>query len=333
MFSAAFDFYGYRILVESADEETISNIRRDFSFFLSSTANPQLSISVYPETADYKTLPRVRPSLHSPRNFCYRDHGLLLIDYFGKALSTYDEKKREYSIYCEDAHVRHEVVFLTILSAVGKNLDQRHLHRVHGLALKIYGQSILVLLPQGGGKTTLLLDLLKENDVHLLSEDTPILDTQGYMLPFPIRIGIDAGKKPDFPGQHLRFINRMEFGPKYLLDVDYFKGRVVTGRCKPSFIFRGVRCLGVGADILPASRLSTLKTFIENSVIGLGVYQGIEFLLQHNALELFKKSGIAASRLRNSLAAISNAQTFDFFTGCDIEKNSRAILEFLKKNC
>ena len=44
---------------------------------------------------------------------------------------------------------------------------------------------------------------------------------------------------------------------------------------------------------------AALRPVIANGVIGLGLFQGLEFILQSSALELFKKTGLGVSRMRN----------------------------------
>jgi hypothetical protein len=330
--SIIFSFYGFGIKVRSSDNQTIDNIHRDFSFFVDTNKTPDVHFEIFTVPPDYHSLPTLRPSSHSPRNFSYRYENLLFIDYFGKALLIVDSIKKEYRIFSSEPHLRHEIAFLSILSLVGQNFDARNIHRVHGLGLEINGKGVLILLPQGGGKTTLMLELLKYPNVKLISEDTPLINSSGEILPFPIRIGIDANAKlPDFPEKYLRLVKRMEFEPKYLLDIEYFKDKIAKYPCKLKFAFEGVRCLGNNSRIIPAPKLQMLRAFVINSVIGLGVYQGIEFLIQNSPLELIKKSALLASRLRNSCNAVLKTKTYTFLTGSDKNKNIETLINFLDK--
>jgi hypothetical protein len=331
--SIIFSFYGFTIEVKSSHHQTLDNIRRDFSFFVNSKKNPEAHFEIFDTPPDYAALPPLRPSSHSPRNFSYHNKNLLLVDYFGKGLLIVDQIKKEYRVFSAEPHLRHEIVFLAILSLVGQNFDSRHIHRVHGLGLEINGRGVLILLPQGGGKTTLMLELLKYPNVKLISEDTPLINSSGDILPFPIRIGIDANAKlPDIPEQHLRLIERMEFKPKYLLDTEYFKDKITKRPCKLEFVFEGIRCLGNNSQIITASKLQIFRAFLINSVIGLGVYQGIEFLIQSNPLELIKKSSLLASRLRNSFNAVLRTKTYLFLTGSDKNKNTATFINFFNQH-
>jgi hypothetical protein len=327
-----FSFYDFGIEVKSSDPQTIDNIRRDFSFFVDTNKTPEVHFEIFATLPDYNSLPALRPSSHTPRNFSYHNENLLFIDYFRKGLLIVDSIKKEYKIFSSEPHLRHEIAFLSILSLVGQNFDSRNIHRVHGLGLEINGKGVLILLPQGGGKTTLMLELLKYPNVKLISEDTPLINSSGEILPFPIRIGIDAhAKLPDFPEKYLRLVKRMEFEPKYLLDIEYFKDKIAKYPCKLKFAFEGIRCLGSDPQIMPASKLQMLRAFVINSVIGLGVYQGIEFIIQNSPLELIKKSTVLTSRLKNSFKIVLKTKTYTFLIGSDKNKNIETLINFLNK--
>ena len=188
-------------------------------------------------------------------------------------------------------------------------------------------------MPSGGGKTTLLLELIKNDPIKFLSEDSPILDASGNAMPFPIRIGLNwAAKPPDIPEEHLHLAQRIEWGPKYLLDTAFFKDKISTKPLKIEYIFCGTRCLGAESSIIPASKWTTLKQLIANSVVGVKLYQGIEFLLQHGIGGIFKKGPLLFSRLKNVLNILYRCRTYTFVIGCDRAKNVRTFLDFCHKN-
>jgi hypothetical protein len=330
--SARFSFYGLGIEVRCRDPLTLRGIQGDYAFFSNDASAPAVFIEILPEPPDYKNLPSVKAYLYTPRNICYRYKGLSFIDYFGKGLSIIDYHKNTYKVFCADEHLRQEIAFLTILSLIGQYLDAQHLHRVHGLGLEINNKGVFVLLPSGGGKTTLLLELLKNDFIKLLSEDSPLIDTKGRALPFPLRIGVSYEDKPkDIPDEHLHFIQRMEFAPKYTVALDYFKDKISDKTPLVRYILCGRRCLGEESYIKPLSKYGTLKEMINNSVVGVGLYQGIEFLMQRGVFELFKKSGLLFSRFRNAAEVVSAAKTYSFVIGCDRRKNAETFLRFCKE--
>ena len=327
-----FSFYGLGISIKCPDSQTLQDIRRDYSFFLDDTVTPKIFFEIFDEAPDYSKLPPLKATIYSPRNICYTKDNLSFIDYFGKGLTIIDRNTNIYKIFCIDSHLRHEIVFLSILSLVGQDLDSRHLHRVHGLGLEIHNKAILILLPSGGGKTTLLLELMKHDFIKLISEDSPLIDASGNALPFPIRIGMTmAGKPSDIPEEHLHLIQRMEFGSKYVIDVTFFKDKIIKKSVNVQYILCGVRCLGTESSITPLSKRAALKDLVTNSVVGVGLYQGLEFLLQNNAWELLKKGGLLFSRLRNVSKILSGSRTYSFVLGCDRAKNVETFLDFCRK--
>ena len=64
-------------------------------------------------------------------------------------------------------------------------------------------------------------------------------------------------------------------------------------------------------------------------VVGLGVYQGLEFLLERGAVELVGKTGMVASRMRNALALVRRAECRRFVMGRDPELNINTLRESL----
>ncbi len=74
------------------------------------------------------------------------------------------------------------------------------MHRVHALALAVDRRAMLVLLPMGGGKSTLGAELLRHPDVQLLSDDSPLVDRAGRVHAFPLRLGLLPGHEKDDSG-------------------------------------------------------------------------------------------------------------------------------------
>lgn len=326
-------FYGLAIEITSLDLQGLKNIEKDYSYFKSPLSHPshiKAKIKVIPEDPRYSDLPFLKASMYTPRNICYHRDNLTYIDYYGKGLVVADKKKNEYTVFSKDLYLRHEIVYLTILSLVGSHLDSKGLHRVHGFGVDLNGRGVLVLLPRGGGKTTLLLDILKEDNIKLISEDSPLVNRSGELLVFPIRIGVSASEKPeDISDEYIYYLERMEFGPKYLIDIAAFKDKITKEPSLSWLILVGIRALGPGSEIIPISKFKVLREFIKNSVIGLGLYQGMEFILQKSIFELLSKLGLIFSRLRNSFKIILASKTYLFVVGSDKKQNAATLLSFL----
>lgn len=323
-----FDFYGCTIEVHSSSSDLVNEVRRDFSYFRAAVENPLVRIHLHLTTPPYDQLPPVPASFITPRNVCFQDGHITYIDYFGRGLAVYDRKERQCVIYGTDPDLVHEMAYLFMLSTVGQYLDSRGLHRIHALGVSYRQRGILLLLPSGGGKSTMALKLLHQPEFLLLSEDTPLIDRRGYLLPFPLRLGVRPEQNTEIPPQYLRTVRRMEFDPKTLIDIEYFGDRVGQA-VEPYCLLVGERNLGEVAEIIPLARHRALQALFKDMVVGLGIYQGMEFLLERGLWELLGKGGIVASRLRNSLRLLSCVSAYRFILGRNTEKNCQTLLEFL----
>ena len=66
-------------------------------------------------------------------------------------------------------------------------------------------------------------------------------------------------------------------------------------------------------------------------IVGIGIYQGLEFLLDRSAWEIVGKFSIVSSRTYNTLQLMSRAKAYRFILGRDREKNRRTLLDFLDR--
>jgi hypothetical protein len=122
----------------------------------------------------------------------------------------------------------------------------------------------------------------------------------------------------------------MEFDPKTLIDIEYFKDRIAT-EVDPGFIMVGERNLGEVSEIVPLARHQALKAMLKYMIVGLGVYQGLEFLLERGMWDLLGKGTVVASRFYNSLVLLSRAPSYRFVLGRSKKKNTQTLTDFLSR--
>ncbi len=329
--AVTFDFHGFRILARSAgDPVRVSDIRTDFSLFATKPNGPHDLEIVFRDFASRPTLPRLEAVQHTPRNVVYRDGDRSFLDYGGRALSVISDGGRRCEIHSDDRHLAHEAAFLTVLSHVGTHFDRSGRTRVHALGLEAGGRAVLLLLPSSGGKTTMALRMLQTDGVRLLSEDSPLMRRDGSIEPFPMRIGVRPGTVlPDVPASMRLDIERMEFGPKTLIDMQAFESQL-SGPVPIGAILIGKRFTAGASRMVPLPRRAAIQPLISDAVVGLGLYQGVEFVLQSSPLELLGKGGLALSRLRTSLAIARRAEVHRFEMGPGIEQTGDVLAAFLR---
>ena len=217
-----------------------------------------------------------------------------------------------------------------ILSRVGALLERRGLYRMHALALGINGQAALFMMPPGCGKTTLALELLKrDGGIQLVSDDSPLITRSGMVLPFPLRFGVLGSPPPDLPERFVYYTERMEFDPKYLISTEAFEGVLAHGEFCPELIFLGTRSLATECRIQRVTRFAGLRASIRHMIVGVGLYQGLEFILQTSYLELVRSTCLLISRALATVAALRRARVYVIELGRDPVQNADTIIEFL----
>jgi hypothetical protein len=331
---AQYDFYGVGVNIESSEEAFHRSLENDFSYFLSSSAPSALHVIFERATPDYDQLPELTCSLATPRNICFGNGRLTYIDYFGRGINIYDKETNQCRIVTTDVELAHEIAYLTILSRVSEALEKQRLHRIHGLGIESGGKGTVILLPSGGGKSTLALSLLQQdNPFRLISEDSPLLRSDGCMMPFPLRIGVHPHNAP--PGIDSRYTQldkRIEFSSKINIDVRYFGDKVCRQPVPAAFLLLGTRTTGRRAQIMAVSRSAALRHVIANSIIGIGLYQGLEFLLQKSVGESVRHTGLLFSRVYNNWILLKHTHVYEFLIGRDINKNYECLRSFLLEN-
>ncbi len=328
-----FSVYGYDFALSGNCDFALEGLAEDFGFFAgqgAAGAQTPVEIELVQGVPDYQSLPVCDASVYTPRNVVYRHEGRRIIDFSGRGLGIYDARAGRFRMVSEDPNLVYEAAYLFLLSQIGQALDRRQLHRLHALAMSYQGRAILVLLPMGGGKSTLGGALLKDSEMSILSDDSPFIDRAGNALAFPLRIGILKGREHEVPEEHRRLVQRMEFGPKYLVNYSYFANRVVD-RARPGLILLGRRTLAPQGRMEPASYKTAMQAMVPNLIVGLGLFQGLEYLLERSSREIAGKAGLGISRLRNAHRLVRSSSNYLFHMGRDSESNARLVKDLADK--
>jgi hypothetical protein len=323
----SFDVYQYRFSVRSSLNKLLDGIRQDFAFFAAPPSDLGVLIELFCADPPLDDLPDTDAAVYTPRNVVYRCGARRYIDYHGRALGIQEEETGNLKLYSRDPDLLYEATYLYLLSQIGQHLDRRGLHRIHALGVVVKNRAVLVLLPMGGGKSTLGLHLLKHPEVQILSDDSPFIDRHGRALAYPLRLGLLPGAEHSVPPEHRRVITRMEFGPKHLVNYSYFAGRVAAS-ADPGLVLIGARTLGAECRIDEVGKLWGLRSCIANCVVGVGLFQGLEFILRSSGWELLKQTGVGMSRLWNCYQMLRRSRVCKVHLGRDPELNARTVLDF-----
>lgn len=326
------DFYGTEVEVASDDEAVDARIASDFYCFLADTGNPtpDLRLELHRRRPDFASLPPLPAKIYTPRNICYSEGDVTYIDYFGRALAVFDRTTNRVEVSATDTSMLHEISYLTILSRVAGALERKGLHRMHALAVGDGKRAALFMMPSGCGKTTLGLSLLEvDHGLELVSDDSPLISRRGRVLPFPLRFGVLGDPPSHISDRFVTYMERMEFSPKHLISMEAFEGRLARGERAGDVIFVGNRTLAREPRMRRAGFLLGLRACVRHMIVGIGLYQGLEFMLQSSPAELIRSSGTGLSRAWAAIRILLRADVVALDLGRDREANARAIARYL----
>ena len=335
--AAGYDFYGVGLTIVTASPELAASLARDFEYFAVAPAAPTavatsraatsalasrgpacggapIVIHAHHDEPPWQRIPSRPASMLTPNAVTYDQGRVRTNDYNGRALAIYDFDREHGEVWSTDADLLYEIVYLMALSRIGERHDLIGIHRVHALGVAAFGRAALVVLPEGGGKSTLALELLRRPEISLLSDDTPLL-TRGRVLAFPTRIGV-RGAVEGVGAEHVRTVRRRDRGAKMVIDYSAFRDRVVR-EASPAALVIGVRHGGTRSWLEPVAARTAFAPLAVNLMFGLGLPQVVEYFLRGGALELVRKAAIMRSRLVATVRLLRNARSYRLVLGRD----------------
>jgi hypothetical protein len=328
---ADFEAYGLRFSVGGDWPEVVEDVRLDFAWFErpAPAGGPSLRIDVTRGAPELDGFGDVPAAFVTTRNVVFQDGDRTIVDFFGRAVAVFDRRHNRLQVQGEERHLVHEAIYLFLLSRIGEHLDRTSLMRLHALGLSGPNGAVVVMLPSGGGKTTLALRALKEPGVKLLSEDTPVLDRRGVVHPFPLRVGVNPTDADLLPTGEVRQIERMEFPPKLVLSIDAFAARIENRPQPLRHLVAGERWLGRGGVLEPVPRRTLVGPLIREGIVGVGVAQMIEYVLRRGPSDFARQGGVAVRRALCCGAALTRARGWRLRLGRDHERNWAAVARLL----
>lgn len=316
----------------SQNDEVCRRIQKDFESFLVSEDSAQDLYCVYGKIDDPYLEPVVnsRPTMNRSGVRSYREAEKIINLYEHGAYSIFDSKKREVWIHSSKIDLLHEITFLVINSIVGKALDRRGIHRIHGMCLGIGSRVAIGIGDSGVGKSTLFLNaLLKRNDLYALADDVTIFAPPRQIYPFPTRIGIPEILTHKFEADELTTMQRRKYGEKHLLSFKRFKYVVPPDDSKISLVF--IRRSNNGtASIRSVCRISAYPLLFKNMVVGVGLPMVLEYFIEWKVQDFYILTKIAIKRLMASLWLMNRSVCYELSLGRDHEENTEQFLKALE---
>jgi len=323
------NLHGFVIKCDTPSMEITQALTRPFQLFLEESGTPELTVTVVESAAPYEQFPRMEASFSTPRNIVYDGSDVRLVDYFGTGAALEDKVSGNFTLYGTDLNFLQEAFYLLILSAFGQYCDRNGLLRVHAMAVSYGDRAILMPVPPGGGKSTMAYAILQEEGFKLISDDEPVVSTRGEILPFALRMGtLDEAKAKSIPPKFVYTIDRMEFGKKYFIDALYWEDRLETRALTEIVYLSAKRVLNGSASITAVPKYRALKSLLRDAIIGVGLYQGLEFMLSHSPWSTIAQVGTVFRRTLVAWKLLRRCQTYEFILSGNVEENRKVLRDF-----
>ena len=324
-----FDFYGEKLRLSSDSEELISRLSKDFSYFKRDEfQSSKYSFEAWLQEAPKSERPSGVASKQSLQSLSFDYGHIRYNDYHGKLLSRFDYSSETAKLWSTDIEKLHEVSYLLILSRVGKALDLRGLNKVHAMSFTKGETSLIGMMPMKGGKSTLLANLLNDQSISIISDDCPIINLKGDIIPFPLRLGVDelsaeAGLKD--PEKNCYVLERDFYGTKKLISLEGLPHSV--GLVKPrQILFVGKRAPGQESKWTKVSKFSMIWPLFINKVVGLGLPMVMEYFWENGFIDFFRKARIAILRVISAMALLIKSECYEFQMSDKPQENAKFLL-------
>ena len=322
-----FNFYQTRVMISSDEPEILRLLALDFSYFQVLSLGLEQKEKAQCLQLCCRALPPIPPNLvakkQTPQYLLYRQDKLKIVDYYGQALCLQNEEKGEHQLFSPSIERLHETAYLFILSVVGKDHDRRGLHKLHSFAIKRNGTSLLGAMPMKGGKTSSFLQFLQDPSVEIISDDCPLIDRQGNILPFPLRVGCDHAEiLPPGNKELLYTIERSQYGRKVLAPLSYFNNKVAKSPAPRTILVFGVRSTYQSPVLVPLSFLKTLRQLSTHLIAGVGLPMVVEFFLQATFKDYYLLMRIAVSRSIAAFNLARKSKSYLIYLSSNIKENT-----------
>ena len=310
----------------------------DFEYFLDehpekiSTKKIQLSIrSDISTTIPTDIIPKdLKPLFQRQNSITYEHNGIRYNDYYGHVVSLFNARRGEAFLTGTDLDKLYEVTYLLILSRSGKFADMSGIHKIHAFSIVHRGKGLICMQPMRGGKSTLFTEIVLNHDVEIGSDDTPLINDQGTLLSFPLRVSLEAiPPKLALTDKDYYLMKREFFKSKFSLSLKKF-AKPISQECNQYIFVEAHRSTFESPKIVKMSRLRLFRRLFHHMVIGFGLPIIFEYFWESGYKDFFIKTFIFIKRFTLALKLTFTKDGYDFYLCSDSKKNADAILKLIQ---
>jgi hypothetical protein len=122
----------------------------------------------------------------------------------------------------------------------------------------------------------------------------------------------------------------MEFGPKHFIDVRYWETQLERRELSDIVYVSSRRKINGPPSIRKIPKRKILRSLLRDAVIGVGLYQGLEFMLSHSVWSSVRQIGTALKRASIAWKLLRNVETYELTLSRDIQQNRQVLSEFVR---
>lgn len=335
-YNLEFNIYFFQVGINSDTHKPIDKIALDFEYFVDRSkvkTLKRLEIKIL-SGKDFKLPEGLVANKQTQNSITYKQGNITFNDYYGKAIVEFDYSKEKAKIYYYDESFIHEITYLLILSRSGKFLDRKGYHKIHAACFGLGNNDIVLTLPSKGGKTTTLLEMLRVPKTRLISDDSPLVDSGGKLMPFPLRLGLSNKNKifsyfPYLRGEDLYEFERSYFEKKYLIPINKLQNPVSLGI--KQVLVNGKRTTNSKSILKKVSKYRMFKFLVEHMIIGLGLPMIIEYFLRNSIKDHFVNIKILFSRIKTAIFLLKKSDCYIYYMSNDPIESGKYLREFFSE--
>jgi hypothetical protein len=321
------DVYGFRVRIADPRGQVSNLLALDYAWFASAPGgDPDLEIVINGELPDTGRFTGARAVSVGPHGAVYRHNGLVITDVGGRAILEYEPERKRVAVGYSDEQIAHEALFTFLRKRINTHFDRLGFVRLHALALVgPRGGATALMLPSGGGKTTLALQALETDGIKILSDDAPLIDRQGMVHPFPLRMGLTASDASAETRLRLRPIELTEARRKLAIEVETFEERIADRPEPLRHIVIGRRVLSDRASLREARRRDALGPLFRQSIVQANLSEGLRILQENGRSENLEKIKNLGGRALRCASFLKRARVWTLDMGSDHAANWAAL--------
>ncbi|MBC7429463.1 MAG: hypothetical protein H7336_12670 [Bacteriovorax sp.] len=279
--------------------------------------------------------PAMKASFQNQNAIIYNIGNQRYCDYYGEAFTIINFLTNEAVIYSDNFDKAHEIAYLMILSRVGKKLDLFGFHKLHAFAISFEGKALVCMMPSKGGKSTLLMELLKDERVKMLSDDIPLIGPHGFVYSFPLKLGLNEipeGLKIVDREQNIYEMKRTHYGVKNLICTRGLQDKIEkAGTAFSEVVLLSAQRYNEEKSIINSeSWASTFKGLFVHGIIGLGTPMVLEYFWESGVKDFITKTNIFFLRLSRFFLFSLKCKRLNISLGRNPESAAEQILNYLE---